>query len=115
MIKTVTIVIILASFSVNQVHAQDFNGPDTVAVQSGKLKLKGLLWHPLGHGPFPTIIFCHGSYRDTDKIYSPVPQISILGPVFARHGFIYFGLFRRGVGLSAGQGVNISDLMDNEF
>ena len=85
--KIVTIVIILACFSVKQVQAQDFNGPDTVSVQSGKLTLKGLLWHPVGHGPFPTIIFCHGSYRDTDRIYSPDPQISSLGPVFARHGF----------------------------
>jgi dienelactone hydrolase len=115
MIKIVTIVIILACFSVKQVHAQDFNGPDTVSVQSGKLTLKGLLWYPVGHGPFPAVIFCHGSYRDTDKIYSPVPQISSLGPVFARHGFIYFGLFRRGVGLSTGQGVNSADLMDNAF
>ncbi len=115
MIKIITIVIILACASVNKVYAQDFNGPDTVSVQSGKLTLKGLLWRPVGHGPFPTIIFCHGSYRDTDKIYSPVPQISSLGPVFARHGFIYFGLFRRGVGLSSGQGVNSADLMDNAF
>jgi carboxymethylenebutenolidase len=115
MIKIITIVIILAWISVKQVHAQDFNGPDTVSVQSGKLILKGLLWHPMGDGPFPTIIFCHGSYRDTDNIYSPIPQISSLGPVFAHHGFIYFGLFRRGVGLSTGQGVNSSDLLDNAF
>ena len=115
MIKIVTIVIILACFSVKQDYAQDFNSPDTVSVQSGKLTLKGLLWHPAGHGPFPTIIFCHGSYRDTDRIYSPDPQISLLGPVFARHGFIYLGLFRRGVGISSGQGVNSSDLMDSAF
>jgi len=115
MIKIIKIVIILACFSVEQVHAQDFNGPDTVSVQSDKLTLKGLLWHPTGHGPFPTIIFCHGSYRDTDKIYNPVQQISSIGPAFASHGFIYFGLFRRGVGLSAGQGVNSADLMDSAF
>jgi dienelactone hydrolase len=115
MIKEITFVIILSCISVKPIQAQDFKGPDTVSVQSGKLTLKGLLWHPVGHGPFPTIIFCHGSYRDTDKIYNPVQQISSLGPVFARHGFIYFGLFRRGVGLSAGQGVNSADLMDNAF
>ena len=115
MIKIVTIVIILACFSVKHVYAQDFNGPDTVSVQSGKLTLKGLLWHPVGHGSFPAIIFCHGSYRDTDRIYSPDPQISSLGPVFACHGFVYLGLFRRGVGISSGQGVNSSDLMDSAF
>jgi len=115
MIKEITFALMLTCFSVEQMHAQYFEGPDTVSVQSGKLTLKGLLWHPVGHGPFPTIIFCHGSYRDTDKIYSPVQQISSLGPVFARHGFIYFGLFRRGVGLSTGHGVNSADLMDNAF
>lgn len=115
MIKEITIITILACFSIEKMHAQDFEGPDTVIVQSGKLTLKGLLWRPAGHGPFPTIIFCHGSYRDTDKIYNPVQQISSLGPVFASHGFIYFGLFRRGVGLSTGQGVNGADLMDNAF
>ena len=96
MIKIITIVIILACFSVKQVHAQDPKAPDTVTIESGKLTLKGLLWHPAGAGPFPTIIFCHGSYGGRDTIHNPDQQISLLGPVFASHGFIYLGLFRRG-------------------
>jgi carboxymethylenebutenolidase len=112
MIKGITIVIILACFSVKQIRAQNFEGPDTISLQSGKLILKGLLWHPVGHGPFPTIIFCHGSYESSDTIHNPDRELSLLGPVFARHGFIYLGLLRRGVGLSTGQGVNSTDLMD---
>ena len=62
MSKIFTIIILLTCFSINQVHAQKAKGLDTVSVQSGTLILKALLWRPAGKGPFPTIIFCHGSY-----------------------------------------------------
>src|SRR5260221_13784952 len=115
MIKEVTFALILACFSVEQMHAQDFEGPDTVSVQSGQLTLKGLLWRPAAAGSFPTVIFCHGSYAVTDTIIIPEQQISSLGPVFASKGYIYLALFRRGVGLSKGQGENSANLMDNAF
>lgn len=115
MIREIIALITFTTLSIRPLDAQNFNGPDTVAVQSDKLTLKGLLWHPAGRGPFPTIIFCHGSYGGADTIHNPNQQISKLGPVFARHGFIYFGLLRRGVGLSGGQGVNSTELMDKAF
>ena len=115
MSKLFTIIILLSCFSIKQVHAQKAKGPDTVSVQSGTLTLKALLWLPAGKGPFPAIIFCHGSYGGRDTIHDPVQQIAVLGPVFARHGYIYLGLLRRGVGLSAGQGVNSTTLMDKAF
>src|SRR5260370_13529913 len=37
-----------------------------------------------------------------------------LGPVFARHGYAFLYLFRRGVGLSSDQGDNAVDLMNSE-
>ena len=37
-----------------------------------------------------------------------------LGPVFARHGYVFLYLFRRGVGLSTDQGANAVDLMNSE-
>ena len=104
MIKGFTLVLILTCCSVERIYAQDFKGPDTVSVQSGKLTLKGLLWRPAGNGPFPTVIFCHGNQN-----------IALLGPVFAGKGYIYLGLLRRGVGLSTGQGVNSTELMDKAF
>ena len=115
MLKGITIILLLAFCSVECSHAQDSKGPDTVSIHSGKLILKGLMWLPVGNGRFPTVIFCHGSFGGTDTIHDPVQNISVLGPVFARKGYIFFGLFRRGVGLSSGQGVNSTDLMDNAF
>lgn len=113
MIKGIIIILIFTCCSVPLLHAQDFTGPDTVSVQSGKLTLKGLLWRPTGHGPFPTIIFCHGSYGGSDTT-NPDQQI-VLGSVFARKGYIFLVLFRSGVGLSKGQGVNSTELMDKAF
>lgn len=115
MIKEITFALILICFSVEQIYSQDFEGPDTVSVQSGQLTLKALLWRPAAAGAFPTVIFCHGNYAVTDTIITPEQQISSLGPVFARKGYIYLALFRRGVGLSKEQGENGADLMDNAF
>jgi carboxymethylenebutenolidase len=39
----------------------------------------------------------------------------VVGTVFARKGYIFLFLFRRGVGLSQGQGVNSTDLMEKAF
>ncbi len=35
-----------------------------------------------------------------------------LGPVFARHGWVFFGPYRRGQGLSASAGPYIGDQID---
>jgi dienelactone hydrolase len=40
-------------------------------------------------------------------------QPNQLGPVFARHGYVFLYPFRRGDGLSAGQGNASGDLMDS--
>jgi len=92
-------------------HAQVPEKPDTVTVLSGHWQLKGLLWRPAGNGVFPAIIFCHGTYETNDLKYDAVQQASVLGPLFAKNGFIFFGLFRRGTGLSKDQGENSADLM----
>jgi hypothetical protein len=71
MIKLFTIALILTCCSVERMQAQDFKGPDTVSLQSGKLTLKGLLWRPVGIAPFPTVIFCLGSYGGSDTVSNP--------------------------------------------
>ena len=112
-LRRITLFLFLASCSIGRLPAQNFVSPDTVLVKSGNLTLKGLLWRPSGPGPFPTVIFCHGSYGASDTIISPEQQASSLGPVFAGKGYIFLVLFRRGVGLSKGQGENSTDLMNN--
>ena len=84
MLKGISFILFLGFCSVERSHAQDSKSPDTVSIQSGELILKGLLWLPSGHAPFPTVIFCHGSFGGADTIHDPVQNISVLGPVFAR-------------------------------
>ncbi len=84
-------------------------GPDTVVVKSGNLSLRGLLWTPAGTGPFPAVLFNHGSYSVGDTLTSQ--DMGVLGPVFARHGYVFLFLCRRGIGLSKDQGPADGDLM----
>jgi len=98
--------------------SQDIGSPENVTVQNGSARLHALLWRPRGPGPFPAILFNHGSGRtpeDLKRLGPYEPQAYILGPVFARHGYEFLYLFRRGVGLSADQGTNAVDLMNGEL
>jgi len=79
-------------------------------VRSGTVILHALLWRPQSRGPFPAVLFNHGSYGSDDPLAPDQP--AALGPVFARHGYVFLFLFRRGIGLSAGQGTPDGDLMD---
>jgi carboxymethylenebutenolidase len=93
-------------------------GPDTVVVQSGVLTLRALLWAPPGHGPFPAVLFNHGSGHATGVDLSgrhDQRHPDVLGPVFVKHGYVFLYLFRRGDGLSRGQGVPAGDRMDSAF
>jgi carboxymethylenebutenolidase len=82
--------------------------PETVVVPSGALRLTGLVWRPAGSGPSPAVLFTHGS-GPTDPALA-----KIIGPIFAKHGYVLLYLFRRGDGLSRGQGVFIGDVLDQE-
>jgi len=93
-------------------------GPKTVVVHDGPVTLHGLLWRPAGTGPFPAILLNHGSGRSREELQRLGPyegQAETLGPVFARHGYVFLFLFRQGVGLSSDQGTSAVDLMNSEF
>ena len=93
--------------------AQASPRPDTVAIRSGQLTLRGVLWRPTGTGPFPGVLFNHGSSSAADPTSIQAP--ATLGPVFARHGYAFLFLFRQGIGLSRGQGTADGDLMSHAF
>ena len=91
--------------------------PETVVVPSGKLRLKAFLWKPAGPGPFPAILFCHGSGgADADHTAGlPITQAAEnLAPLFLKHGYAFMYLFRRGQGLSADQGPFMQDVLQRE-
>src|SRR6185503_20943883 len=93
------------------IDAQDLIRPDTVLISSDTLQLKGLLWRPSAERPLPAIIYCHGSYETAEMKYNIIEQVSMLGSLYAKNGYIFLGLFRRGNGFSKDQGVNTGDLM----
>jgi carboxymethylenebutenolidase len=90
--------------------AQPIQGsPEVLDVRSGALTLRAQLWRPSGSGPFPALLFNHGSYSTDDPL--PPSEPETLGPVFARHGYVFLWLHRQGTGLSSTQGVSDGDQM----
>ena len=66
--------------------------------------LKGYLWKPEGDGPFPAIVYNHGSGTNQD-------DMAALGVWFVRQGYVFFFPHRRGHGQSPGpqlaqEGIN---------
>ena len=91
--------------------------PETVVIPSGKLQLKGFLWKPNGPGPFPAVLFNHGSGgADADHTAGfPITEAAEkLAPLFLKHGYAFLYLFRRGQGLSADQGPFMQDILRRE-
>jgi carboxymethylenebutenolidase len=88
--------------------------PQIADVRSGELRLKGYFWKPAGSGPFPAILFNHGSGADDPQHTAGrtmAEAASDLAPVFLKHGYAFFYLCRRGQGLSADQGPFTQDLL----
>ena len=91
--------------------------PQTVEIQSGSLRLKAFFWKPVGPGPFPAVLFNHGS-GSTDGMHTGPFVITDaaekLAPVFLKHGYAFLYLFRRGQGLSEDQAPFMQDLLQRE-
>lgn len=69
--------------------------PQLVSFRSGDLELRGFIFKPEGTGPFPAVLYNHGS----EKLPGSKPQI---GNYFASHGYVMFVPHRRGQGRSPG-------------
>jgi dipeptidyl aminopeptidase/acylaminoacyl peptidase len=76
-----------------------------ISFRSGDRVLHGVIYMPPGPGPFPAILFNHGS---APGMLSK-EAFDALGPVFAERGWVFFGPYRRGQGLSASAGPYIGD------
>lgn len=78
---------------------------ELVSFPSGNLTLHGVLYKPKGTGPFPAVVYNHGSAPGMLSSEA----FEVLGPVFASRGWVFFGPYRRGQGLSASAGPFIGD------
>ncbi len=82
---------------------------DTLGYTSGTLALRGVLYRPTAAGRHPALVVLHGSmgcwwFGHAD----------MLGRIFAAQGYVTFFPCRRGVGLSAGQGVAVMEQLRRE-
>jgi dienelactone hydrolase len=66
-----------------------------VSFRGGTLELKGFVWKPLGDGPFPALLWNHGS----EKLPGTIDGVA---PYFVAKGFVFFVPHRRGQGRSPG-------------
>lgn len=81
---------------------------DDVVFPSGNITLHGVVYKPEGKGPFPAVVYNHGSAAGMIS----KTGFDALGPVFASHGWVFFGPYRRGQGLSAAAGPYIGDQIE---
>src|SRR5580658_9349529 len=95
--------VLMGSLGSAAAHAQEI-----VSFNSGDQVLVGLVYNSSGPGPFPAVVYNHGS---AGGMLSK-DAFDALGPVFVSHGWVLFGPFRRGQGLSAAAGPFIGDQMD---
>lgn len=78
---------------------------EVVTFSSGDLALHGLLYRPKGPGPFPAVLYNHGSAPGMMS----ASAAEALGPIFVARGWVFFMPSRRGQGLSADAGPYIED------
>jgi carboxymethylenebutenolidase len=93
--------------------AQPVDSPELLDVRIGALTLRAQVWRPSGKGPFPAVLFNHGSYSTRDPLPRSAPET--LGPLFARHGYVFIWLHRQGIGLSRRQGTADGDQFARAF
>ena len=78
--------------------AQSPPAPVEVTFSSGGLVLHGFLYKPEGQGPFPAVLWNHGSERRPGWL----PEVA---PLFLSRGYIFFIPHRHGQGRSPGDYV----------
>jgi carboxymethylenebutenolidase len=91
--------------------------PRVVQFPSGAVHLKAYLWKPSGSGPFPAVLFNHGSGGDTADVTAGMQiteAAAILAPFFLKHGYAFLYPFRRGQGLSSDQSPFMQDILHRE-
>jgi carboxymethylenebutenolidase len=70
-----------------------------VTFNAGDHDLHGVLFRPQGDGPFPTLIWNHGS----EKAPGVTPEFESVASIFVPAGYVVFAPVRRGHGYSKGR------------
>src|SRR5271169_130894 len=83
-------------------------GAEIVHFKSGKSVLGGEIFKPKGPGPFPAVLYNHGS---AEGMLSDTAS-KAMGPLYAAKGWVFFMPYRRGQGLSSKAGPYVGDQID---
>jgi dienelactone hydrolase len=79
-------------------HAEPARAPSEIFISGKAGKLQAWLWRPAGRGPFPALVYNHGSEKD------PIAGTAgDIGPYFSSRGFVVLFPSRRGAGKSEGR------------
>jgi carboxymethylenebutenolidase len=95
-------------FQTNIIFANSEFKQEIITFPSDALTLGGVFYKPQGKGPFPAVLYNHGSAPGMLNNQAS----DILGPLFASHGWIFFMPYRRGQGLSEKAGTYIMDQVE---
>jgi len=87
--------LVVAILTANQSAWGQTSRPELIGFKSGDLELKGFVWKPSGDGPFPALLWNHGS----EKLPGSVDSVA---PYFVNKGYVFFVPHRRGQGRSPG-------------
>jgi hypothetical protein len=100
LLRPAAIGVLLLSCNVRTISASE-----TVTFKSGDKVLHGLFYKPAGVGPFPAVLFNHGSAPGLLNNQA----FDLIGPMFTARGWVFFAPYRRGQGLSSDAGPYIED------
>jgi dienelactone hydrolase len=103
------LVLLIFVFSVPTFAVED--EPKIVHFKSAAIELSGELFLPKGKGPFPAVLYNHGSAPG--MLNSQASKA--MAPLYTKKGWIFFMPYRRGQGLSSNAGNYIGDEMENAF
>jgi len=104
MVKIIGALIIFA-ICIPSAFAANAEKPRLVKFSNGELILGGELFLPEGDGPFPIVLYNHGSAPKMKNSFAS----AAIGPKFTKNGWGFFMPYRRGQGLSEDQGPYIMD------
>lgn len=90
-------VLLVGSAALTQTNAQPTY--ETVFYPSGKLRIEAYVYKPEGAGPFPLVIYNHGSRAGHEREERPFAYV---GEMLARSGYVVVVPERRGYGKSDG-------------
>jgi len=86
----------LLLFALAQATSMAQSSPEEVVFRAVGGELHGFLWKPEGPGPFPAIVWNHGS----EKLPGAQP---VLAKFYTAHSYVFFVPHRRGQGCSPGE------------